>query len=128
MYVSMKEMLWHAHDNHYAVMAVNCINLEQVKACIESAEEENSAIIINISPRQMNLHGDGEMMANMVKVRAKRSLVPIAFNLDHGKSYEDIQNAIRIGFSSAMIDASGDIIIENVKKTKLICSIAPSNG
>lgn len=39
MYVSMKEMLLHAHNNKYAVMAINVVNMEQVKACIESAEE-----------------------------------------------------------------------------------------
>lgn len=46
MYVSMKDMLLHAHHNNYAVMAINCVNMEQVKAVIESAEEEKSAVII----------------------------------------------------------------------------------
>ena len=35
MYVSMKDMLLHAHRNNYAVMAINCVNMEQVKAVIE---------------------------------------------------------------------------------------------
>ena len=56
MYASMKDMLWHAHENHYAVMAINVVNMEQVKACIESAEEEASAVILNIAPRQMKAH------------------------------------------------------------------------
>ena len=38
MYVSMKDMLLHAHHNNYAVMAINCVNMEQVKAVIESAK------------------------------------------------------------------------------------------
>ena len=37
MYVSMKDMLLHAHHNNYAVMAINCVNMEQVKAVIEGA-------------------------------------------------------------------------------------------
>ena len=36
----MKDMLLHAHHNNYAVMAINCVNMEQVKAVIESAEEQ----------------------------------------------------------------------------------------
>lgn len=50
MYVSMKDMLCHAHKNQYAVMAINCINMEQAKAIVQSAQEEKSAVIINISP------------------------------------------------------------------------------
>ena len=42
MYTSMKDMLLHARDHQYAVMAVNVVNMEQVKACIESAVEEHS--------------------------------------------------------------------------------------
>lgn len=63
MYVSMKEMLLHAHENQYAVMAINCVNMEQAKAIIESAEEEKAPVIINISPRQMKAHGYGDILA-----------------------------------------------------------------
>ena len=40
-------MLLHAHENQYAVMAINCVNMEQAKAIIESAEEEKAPVIIN---------------------------------------------------------------------------------
>ena len=66
MYVSMKEMLWNAHENNYAVMAINCVNMEQAKAIIQSASEEHSAVIINISPRQMKAHVRGDSMAPMI--------------------------------------------------------------
>lgn len=77
MYVSMKDMLLHAHRNNYAVMAINCVNMEQVKAVIESAEEEKSAVIINISPRQMKAHGYGYIMAPLIENLAKRASVPV---------------------------------------------------
>ncbi|WP_416262273.1 class II fructose-bisphosphate aldolase [Gibbsiella quercinecans] len=128
MYVSMKEMLWHAHKNMYAVMAVNCVNMEQVKACIESAEEEFSPIIINISPRQMKAHGSGHIMAPMIGNLAEKANVPIAFNLDHGTNYDDIVAAIRYGFSSVMIDASSCDFEENVKRTQLVVELAHAAG
>lgn len=128
MYVSMKEMLLHAHRNWYAVMAVNCVNMEQVKACIESAEEESSPIIINISPRQMRAHGHGYIMAPMIKNLAERASVPIAFNLDHGANYDDIAAAIQYGFSSVMIDASSYDFEENVRRTQMIASLAHAAG
>lgn len=128
MYVSMKEMLWHAHKNRYAVMAVNCVNMEQVKACIESAEEEFSPVIINISPRQMKAHGHGYIMAPMIKNLAEKANVPIAFNLDHGVNYEDISAAIQYGFSSVMIDASSYDFEENIKRTQLVADLAHAAG
>ena len=67
MYVSMKEILIHAHQNNYAVMAINCVNMELAKAIIESAEEEHSAVILNVSPRQMKAHAYPEILAPLVK-------------------------------------------------------------
>lgn len=120
MYVSMKDMLLHAHHNNYAVMAINCVNMEQVKAVIESAEEEKSAVIINISPRQMKAHGYGYIMAPLIENLAKRASVPVAFNLDHGANFEDITAAMQYGFSSVMIDSSSYEFEENVRRTQQI--------
>lgn len=128
MYVSMKEMLWHAHENKYAVMAINCVNMEQAKAIIESAAEENSPVIINISPRQMKAHGDPEIMAPMIRNMAERVQVPVAFNLDHGANYEDIAYAIQCGFSSVMIDSSSYEFEENVRRTSIVATLAHAKG
>ena len=92
----MKEMLWNAHENNYAVMAINCVNMEQAKAIIQSASEEHSAVIINISPRQMKAHGHGNIMAPMIKNMAEKVPVPVAFNLDHGANLEDITYAMNV--------------------------------
>lgn len=126
MYVSMKEMLLHAHSNNYAVMAINSTNMEQAKAIIQAASEEHAAVIINISPRQMKAHAPGTVMAPLIRDMAETVPVPVAFNLDHGGNYEDITYAIQCGFSSVMIDASGYEFEENVSRTSLIASLAHS--
>lgn len=128
MYVSMKDMLEHARLHGYAVMAVNCINMEEVKACIESAVEERSPIILNISPRQMRVHGHCDAMQPMIQRMAERADVPIAFNLDHGTKLEDITNAIRDGFTSVMIDASSCSYEENVYRTQQAAAMAHAKG
>lgn len=128
MYVSMKEILLHAHKNNYAVMAINCVNMEQAKAIIQSAEEEKSAVIINISPRQMKAHGHGDILAPMIRNMAERVQVPVAFNLDHGMALEDIVSAMQYGFSSVMIDASGCEFEENIRRTAAVASLAHSQG
>lgn len=128
MYTSMKDMLWHAHDNHYAVMAINVVDMEQVKACIEAAEEEHSAVILNISPRQMKAHAYPYIMAPMVKNLAERAGVPVALNIDHGVNMEDIVTAIQCGYSSVMVDASSFEFEENVRRVRAVVALAHAKG
>lgn len=128
MYVSMKDMLLHAHDNNYAVMAINVVNMEQVKACIESAEEEKSAVILNVSPRQMKAHAYPHIIAPMVKNLAESAGVPIALNVDHGVNMEDITKAIQCGYSSVMVDASSYEFEENIRRVRAVASLAHAKG
>lgn len=128
MYVSMKDMLLHAHDNNYAVMAINVVNMEQVKACIESAEEEKSAVILNVSPRQMKAHAYPYIIAPMVKNLAESAGVPIALNIDHGVNMEDITKVIQCGYSSVMVDASSYEFEENIRRVRAVTSLAHAKG
>jgi len=128
MYTSMKDMLWHAHDHHYAVMAINVVDMEQVKACIEAAEEEHSAVILNISPRQMKAHAYPYIMAPMVKNLAERASIPVALNIDHGVNMEDIVTAIQCGYSSVMVDASSFEFEENVRRVRAVVALAHAKG
>ena len=60
--------------------------------------------------------------------RAEKSSVPICLNLDHGSSIEMCMKAIRLGFTSVMLDASASSYEENVRDTALICRLAHSVG
>ena len=128
MYTSMKDMLLHAHKNHYAVMAINVVDMEQVKACIEAAEEEHSAVILNISPRQMKAHAYPYIMAPMVQNLAERAEVPVALNIDHGVNMEDIVTAIHCGYSSVMVDASSYDFEENIRRVSAVVALAHAKG
>ena len=124
----MKNMLLDVNDRNYAVMAINCVNMEQARAIITAADEEQAPVIINVSPRQMKAHGTPEILAPMIKKMADDVNVPVAFNLDHGQEFEDAMRVIRAGFSSVMIDASAYDYEENIRRTKLIVSIAHERG
>ena len=63
MYVSMRQMLEKANAENYAVMAINCFNLETARAVISAAEEEQSPIIINIFWEHLLTHSDSELIA-----------------------------------------------------------------
>jgi len=128
MFVPMKNLLIHACEHQYAVMAINSVNMESTKAIIQAAQEEHSAAIINVSPRQMHAHAHGDILTSMVKEMAKKVNVPIALSLDHGGDYEDLTKVMEYGFSSVMIDASGYELEENIHRTATIATLAHAMG
>lgn len=109
-------------------MAINVVDMEQVKACIEAAEEEHSAVILNISPRQMKAHAYPYIMAPMIQNLAERAEVPVALNIDHGVNMEDIVTAIHCGYSSVMVDASSYDFEENIRRVSAVVALAHAKG
>lgn len=128
MLIDMKSILLHAHENNYAVMAINCINLEMVKAAINGANRKKSPIIINIGQGQMRKHADIDAMIGIIKALASKSSVPVALNLDHGSEYAVEYTCIQKGFTNVMYDGSSLSFEENIRNTKLICTLAHSYG
>lgn len=128
MYVSMKQMLEKANAENYAVMAINCFNLETARAVISAAEEEQSPIIINIFWEHLLTHSDSELIAPLVKTLANRTSVNVALNLDHGQEEAYLKKAIDDGFSSVMADMSRFNLEENIKRTRDIADYAHAHG
>lgn len=128
MFVTMKSILDHANENNYAVMAVNCINMEMARGVIEAAEEMHSPIIVQMGPGQMKKHAHATEMYPMIKAMAERVNVPVCLNMDHGSVFEDLMNAIKIGFTNVMYDGSSLPYEENMARTNMICTIAHSKG
>jgi len=128
MYVSVKEMLQHASTNHYAVPAPNCPDFNTVRAALMAATDERSAVLIDVSPRQMNMHIPPEVAAATVREYAEPLDVPVALQLDHGAEYGDICRCIKAGFTSVMVDASGLPFEENICRVSQIVSLAHAHG
>lgn len=128
MYVSMKDMLQKAHDGAYAVMAINCFNLETARTVIRAAESENAPIIINLYQDHLIQHCDSELITPIVKVLANRSKVKIALNFDHGQEVLLLKKAIDDGFSSVMVDGSRFGLEGNIAMTREIVNFAHPKG
>lgn len=128
MLVNMKYILDNANRDGYAVMAVNCINMEMVRAAITAANEEHSPIIVQMGNGQMTKHAHCEDIVPMIIDMAERADVPVCLNLDHGGSLEVELVAIHNGFTNLMIDASSLPYEENVKRSRMIVELAHAKG
>lgn len=106
MYVSMKGMLRRANEGNYAVMAINCFNIETARAVISAAQSLRAPIIVNIVQEHMVKHCDSDLIAPVIKKLAEQASVEVALNFDHGEELGLLKKALADGYSSVMVDAS----------------------
>jgi fructose-bisphosphate aldolase class II len=106
MYVSMKEMLQKANRENYAVMAINCFNLETAKAVIDAAAESHAPIIVDLLQDHLKTHLDHRYLTQPIIRMAENANVEVAINLDHGQDIAFVKQCLHEGFSSVMMDAS----------------------
>lgn len=127
MLASLKEVLVKARAEKQAIAAFNVPNLEMVRAAIQAAEEVDVPVILQHAEGHGSLITLEEIGPIMLQY-AERSKVPVVVHLDHGKSFEVIMQAMKLGFTSVMIDASDLPFDENIARTKEIVKAAHSLG
>ena len=127
--VSAKDMLNKAAAGGYAVGQFNINNLEWTKAILQTAQEQNSPVILGVSEGAGKYMCGFKTVAAMVKamVESLGITVPVALHLDHG-SYEGAKACIEAGFSSIMFDGSHYPIDENIAKTTELKGICDQLG
>lgn len=129
MLVSATEMLNKAVAGKYAVGQFNINNLEWTKAVLQTAQENNSPVILGVSEGAGKYMTGFKTVAAMVKAMIEELgiTVPVALHLDHG-SYEGCLKCIDAGFSSVMFDGSHYPIQENIAKTTELVKICHEKG
>lgn len=124
MYVSMKGMLARANKGKYAVMAINCFNLETAKAVILAAQELRAPVIIDLLQDHLQAHLGSNLLTGPIIEMARSASVEVAVNLDHGKDVGFVKRCLRDGFSSVMMDASAYPLEQNIEITKKMVEFA----
>ncbi len=129
MLVSARDMLVKAKEGHYAVGQFNINNLEWTKAVLETAQEQNSPVILGVSEGAGKYMGGYKTVVGMVNglLEEQNITVPVALHLDHG-SLAGCMKCIEAGFSSIMYDGSHVSIEENVKNTTDLVKICAEKG
>lgn len=125
--VPITELLADARKNHYAIGAFNVVNMETVQAVARAAEAEKTPVIIQIWHGDM-AHAGGRYISAITKAAAESFSIPLALNLDHGQSYEQVVECINWGFSAVMIDLASNDFYENIKSTRKVVEFAHAKG
>lgn len=117
--VTTTELLKNAQEGHYAIGAFNVENMEMVMAVISAAEELQAPVILQTTPSTIKYAGLDYYLAN-AKVAAERASVPVAMHLDHGSSFDLAMKALRVGYTSIMIDGSHESYEDNIALSKAV--------
>jgi len=123
MRVSTAVLLEDAHKKRYAVPAYNTINLEITKGIVAAAEKLNVPILLGVAYDAIE-HMGMETIFRGIEVIARTAAVPVAIHLDHGRSYEEVAEAVKLGFDSVMIDYSFMTFEENLARTAEVVKMA----
>lgn len=127
MVVTLKELLEEAKKEKKAVGAFNGTTLEAIQGIIQAAEETNCPIILQHAQSHDAIISLEEI-GPILLYYAKRARVPVAVHLDHGSTYERCIQAVRLGFTSVMYDASAKEFADNIKETKEVVKAAHAAG
>ena len=125
--VKMKDLLKRAEEKNIGCGAFSVGNMEMVKGAIRAAEELNTPIILQIAEVRLKnspLHLMGPMMVQA----AKEAKVDVAVHLDHGLTFETVDKALELGFTTVMLDASTLPFEENIAKVKTVVEKARKYG
>ncbi len=104
--VSMRELLDHAADNGYGIPAFNVNNLEQVQAVMEAARETAAPVILQASAGARKYAGEPFVKHLIQAALEAYPEIPLVMHQDHGQSPDVCAGAIKLGFSSVMMDGS----------------------
>lgn len=110
-----------------AVAAFNFMNLEDVRGIIAAAEAENTPVVIQASENAAR-HSGLDYLAAMGTVAARRASVPVCLHLDHATDFGIIIQAVKLGFSSVMVDGSRLPFPENAAIAADVVRVAHSVG
>ena len=125
--VKMKDLLKRAEEKNIGCGAFSVGNMEMVRGAIRAAEELDTPIILQIAEVRLKnspLHLMGPMMVQA----AREAKVDVAVHLDHGLTFETVDKALELGFTSVMLDASTLPFEENIARVKAVVEKARKYG
>ena len=125
MLTGLKDILNIAEQEKKAIGMFNASGFDSLQAIIGAAEELNEPVIL-AHAEVHNIYNDISLVGPAMLAIARKAKVPVCVHLDHGMSLKMIYRALRIGFTSVMIDASALPFEENVRITKHVTEIAHS--
>ncbi|MBL1290621.1 class II fructose-bisphosphate aldolase [Streptomyces sp. For3] len=110
------------------VGAFNVVQIEHAQAIVSGAETAGLPVILQVSENTARYHGALEPIGLASLAVARAAGVPVAVHLDHAESAGLVREAVGLGFTSVMFDASKLPYADNVAATREITAYCRGHG
>ena len=125
--VNMNELMAIATKNNLMLPAYNSTDIQMTLGIMDAFQRAGMPGIIQIAPTNIKVTGY-EYIAETTKMAAKHYVTPFALHLDHGKTLDDVRQAVQAGFTSVMIDGAALPFEENIRFSREAVDFAHCYG
>lgn len=121
--MKLKNKLQECKKNKTAILATNFYNFETLKGVVTAAKKSKKPLILQITDSSIQYMGlknailMGKSMLDTMEVEGW-------IHLDHGPSFELVEQCLKAGVDSVMIDGSELEFAKNVELTRKVVSLA----
>lgn len=125
--VNMNDLFKIAKKNKLMVPAYNSTDVQMTLAIMDAFQRAGMPGIVQVAPTNVKLTGY-EYIAETTKMAAEHYVTPFALHLDHGKTLDDVRQAVEAGFTSVMIDGAALPFEENIRFSREAVDFAHCYG
>lgn len=125
--VNMNDLFRIAKKNKLMVPAYNSTDVQMTLAIMDAFQRAGMPGIVQVAPTNVKLTGY-EYIAETTKMAAEHYVTPFALHLDHGKTLDDVRQAVEAGFTSVMIDGAALPFEENIRFSREAVDFAHCYG
>ncbi|TDC51653.1 class II fructose-bisphosphate aldolase [Jiangella ureilytica] len=125
---SMTELYGRAVARGGGIGAFNVILLEHAEGLVTGAERAAAPVVLQISQNCVRYHGALEPIAVGTLAVARAAAVPVVVHLDHAEDAALVHEAVELGVTSVMFDASTLDYADNVAATRAVVDHCHARG
>lgn len=127
MLTTTKKLLAAANKGYYAIGAFNISTMEMLQAIVRAAERQRSPAIVQTTEGAIEYAGM-KYLRDLAYSAAEQTHMPVSLHLDHGRDLGIIRQAIKVGYTSVMIDGSHLPFAKNAAMTRKVVGWAHRRG
>ena len=125
--MTLSEILRPCVGQNWAVGAYDTPTLDTTQAIVDAAIADQAPVIFMLYPGHI-CQDRWVTQAAVIRTEVERTGIKAAMILDHGQTLDQVKQAIDLGFTGVMIDASKTPLAENIALTRRVVEQARPYG
>jgi ketose-bisphosphate aldolase len=124
----MTDLLASARSSRTGLGSFNVIALEHAEGIVEAAERLDLPVVLQLSQNTVTYHRGLAPLAAACLAIGAAAAVPVVVHLDHATDQALVEEAVELGITSVMFDASTLLHEENLAATRAVTEWCHARG